>query len=123
MFTITDGNLDNFLGPLSQDNQVEAFDNSISDQGNNVAVSQDLLADNDCNGTGGNVVQCTNDGFTDFDDIDDFNFISSIDQFNSATLSGDVSSVQINDLAIAQGGALVNTCDETGGGVNQAACD
>ena len=117
-----DGNLDNFLGPLSQDNQVEAFDNSISNQGNNVAVSQDLLADNDCNGTGGNGVQCTNDGFTNFDFIDDFNFISSIDQFNSGTLSGDVSSDQINDLAIAQGGALVNTCDETGGGVNQAAC-
>ena len=70
-----DGNLDNFLGPLSQDNQVEAFDNSISNQGNNVAVSQDLLADNDCNGTGGNDVQCTNDGFTNFDVIDDFNFI------------------------------------------------
>ena len=59
----TDGNLDNFLGPLSQDNTVDALDNSISDQGNNVAVSQDLLADNDCNGTGGNAVQCTNDGF------------------------------------------------------------
>ena len=118
-----DGNLDNFLGPLSQDNQVEAFDNSISNQGNNVAVSQDLLADNDCNGTGGNVVQCTNDGFTNFDVIDDFNFIDSIDQFNSATLSGDVSSDQINDLAIAQSGALVNTCDETGGGVNQVACE
>ena len=68
--------LDNFLGPVSQDNEVEAFDNSISDQGNNVAVSQDLLADNDCNGTGGNDVQCTNDGFDDgFGGIDDFNFI------------------------------------------------
>ena len=49
--------LDNFLGPLDQGNQaVDALDNSISDQDNNVAVSQDLLADNDCNGTGGNDV-------------------------------------------------------------------
>ena len=35
---------------------VDAQDNSISNQDNNVAVSQDLLAENDCNGTGGNVV-------------------------------------------------------------------
>ena len=97
---------------------VEAFDNSISDQGNNVAISQDLLADNDCNGTGGNDVQCTNDGFDDGFDIDDFNFIDSIEQGNAASLAGDVSSVQLNDAAIDQGGALVNTCDETGGGVN-----
>ena len=72
---LQDGFLDNFLGPLSQDNKVDAQDNSISNQGNNVAVSQDLLADNDCNGTGGNDVQCTNDGFDDDFDIDDFNFI------------------------------------------------
>ena len=31
--------------------------------------------------------------------------------------------MQLNDAAIDQGGALVNTCDETGGGVNQAVCD
>ena len=54
--------LDNFLGPVSQDNEVEALDNSISNQDNNVAVSQSLLADNDCNGTGGNDVTCTIDG-------------------------------------------------------------
>ena len=54
--------------------------------------------------------------------INDFNFIDSIGQFNSATLSGDVSSEQLNDAAISQGGALVNTCDETGGGVNQVTC-
>ena len=51
--------LDNLLGPLSQDNEVvDALDNSISNQDNNIAVSQDLLADNDCNGTGGNDVSC-----------------------------------------------------------------
>ena len=63
---------------------VDAQDNSISNQDNNVAVSQDLLAENDCNGTGGNDVTCTNDGFSDVD-IDDFNFIAEINQFNSAT--------------------------------------
>ena len=115
--------LDNDLEEVSQVNEVEAFDNSISDQGNNVAISQDLLADNDCNGTGGNDVQCTNDGFDlGFGGIDDINFIGIIQQGNSATLAGDVSSVQLNDAAIDQGGSLVNTCDETGGGVNSALC-
>ena len=113
--------LDNLLGPLTQHNKVDAQDNSISNQDNNVAVSQDLLADNDCNGTGGNAAICSNDGF-DVIFINDFNFIDSIGQFNSATLSGDVSSEQLNDAAISQGGALVNTCDETGGGVNQVTC-
>ena len=116
--------MNNFLGPLDQDNQViSAVDNSISDQDNNVAVSQTLLADNDCNGTGGNDVTCTNDGFYDGVDIDDFNFITDIDQVNLATLGGDVSADQVNDLTIGQGGSLVNTCDETDGGVNQATCE
>ena len=85
--------LDNLIGPVDQRNAVEAFDNSVSDQGNNVAISQDLLADNDCNGTGGNDVQCTNDGFIHpILDIDDFNFIDSIEQGNAASLAGDVSS-------------------------------
>ena len=119
-----DGLLNNFLGPLNQDNQViSAVDNSISDQDNNVAVSQTLLADNDCNGTGGNDVTCTNDGFSDGVDIEDFNFITDIDQVNSATLGGDVSADQVNDLTLGQGGSLVNTCDETDGGVNQATCE
>ena len=118
------GLLNNFLGPIDQDNEVvDAQDNSISNQDNNVAVSQDLLTENDCNGTGGNDVECTNEGFDDGIDIFDFNFIAEIDQFNSADLAGDVSSEQINDLAIGQSGALVNTCDETGGGVNQAICE
>ena len=114
--------MDNFLGPLTQHSDVQPLDDSISDQSNNVAVSQDLSAENDCNGTGGNEVTCTNDGFNDLVEIDDFNFIASIDQFNSGTLSGDISSVQLNDLAIDQTGSLVNTCDETDGNVNQAAC-
>ena len=79
------------------------------------------MADNDCNCTGGNAAICSNDGF-DLIFINDFNFIDSIGQFNSVTLSGDVSSEQLNDAAISQGGALVNTCDETGGGVNQVTC-
>ena len=113
-----DSDLDNNLEPLSQDNEVvDAQDNSISNQDNNVAVSQDLLAENDCNGTGGNDVICTNDG------DDDVNDIGIIDQFNTATLAGDVSSEQINDVSVAQSGVLVNTCDETGGGVNQATCE
>ncbi|HTH23422.1 MAG TPA: hypothetical protein VL854_14475, partial [Nitrososphaeraceae archaeon] len=115
--------LDNDLEEVSQVNEVEALDNSISDQGNNVAISQDLLADNDCNGTGGNDVHCTNDGFDlGFGGIDDFNFIDIVEQGNSASLTGDVSSVQLNDAGIDQGGALVNTCDETDGGVNSALC-
>ena len=78
--------LDNHIEEVSQVNEVGAFDNSISDQGNNVAVSQDLLADNDCNGTGGNDVKCTNDGFNPpFLEIDDFNFIDIIGQGNSVT--------------------------------------
>ena len=55
---LQDESLDNLIGPVDQRNAVEAFDNSVSDQGNNVAISQDLLADNDCNGTGGNDVPC-----------------------------------------------------------------
>ena len=118
------GLLNNFLGPIDQDNEVvDAQDNSISNQDNNVAVSQDLLTENDCNGTGGNDVECTNEGFEDGVDIFDFNFIAEIDQFNSAELAGDVSSEQINDLSIGQSGNLVNTCDETGGGVNFAICE
>ncbi|HTH23337.1 MAG TPA: hypothetical protein VL854_14050, partial [Nitrososphaeraceae archaeon] len=118
------GLLNNFLGPIDQVNEiVDAQDNSISNQDNNVAVSQDLLTENDCNGTGGNDVQCTNDGFEDGIDIFDFNFIAEIDQFNDAILTGDVSSAQVNDVALAQTGALVNTCDETGGGVNVATCE
>ena len=31
--------------------------------------------------------------------------------------------MQLNDAAIDQGGAIVNTCDETGGGINQATCE
>ena len=116
--------LNNFLGPIEQDNHViGAFDNSISDQDNNVAVSQDILTENDCNGTGGNNVECINDGFNNGIDFIDFNFIANIEQFNEANLDGDVSSVQLNDVVIDQSGALSNTCDETGGGVNNALCD
>jgi hypothetical protein len=62
------------------------------------------LADNDCNGTGGNDVQCTNDGFdAGFGGIDDINFIDIIEQGNAASLAGDVSSVQLNDAAVDQG--------------------
>ena len=111
-----DSELNNDVGTLEQENSVDAFDNSISDQDNNVAISQELLADNDCNGTGGNLVICFNDG--DFD----FNSVDFIEQSNGADLFGDVSSTQINDIAVGQSGALVNTCDETGGGVNQAEC-
>ena len=46
--------------------------------------------------------------------------LTEIDQFNMATLAGDASADQVNDLTIGQGGSLVNTCDETDGGVNQA---
>ncbi|HTH21049.1 MAG TPA: hypothetical protein VL854_02425, partial [Nitrososphaeraceae archaeon] len=121
---VLDNDLDNFLGPVDQGNQVEdAQDSSISNQDNNVAVSQDLLTENDCNGTGGNDAQCNNDGFEDGIDIDDFNFIEDIEQFNEATLAGDVSSEQTSDLVIGQSGALINTCDETGGGVSFALCE
>ena len=55
---VTTGCLDNLLGPLTQE-ILDAQDNSISDQDNNVAVSQGLFADNDCDGTDGNSVRCT----------------------------------------------------------------
>ena len=31
--------------------------------------------------------------------------------------------IRLNNVAVGQGGALVNTCDETGGGVNLAKCE
>ncbi|HTH21365.1 MAG TPA: hypothetical protein VL854_04035, partial [Nitrososphaeraceae archaeon] len=112
-----DNDMENFLGNLFQNNQVfSALDNSVSNQDNNVAVSQDLLAENDCNGTGGNSVTCINNADSDINEI------NSIGQFNTATTAGDVLSDQNNDVSLAQSGSLVNTCDETGGGVNQATC-
>src|SRR4030095_7949514 len=116
------GDLDNFLGPLDQDNQVSSsIDNTLSDQDNNAAVSQSVTANNDCNGTGGNDVSCTNDGFDDGVDVDDFNFIAGINQSNGGAMAGNAD--QLNDLTLGQSGSLVNTCDETGGGVNQATCE
>ena len=52
--------VDNFIGPIDQDNDLTGADNSLFDQDNNIAVTQDLLAENNCDGTGTNTASCEN---------------------------------------------------------------
>ena len=91
-------------------------DNSLFDQDNNVAITQDLLLENDCNGTATNTASCDNSGGA-------LNNIESITQDNIADNTDDAFSNQENDVAIDQDAGLVNTCDETGTGNNDADCD
>jgi segregation and condensation protein B len=114
---ISDNFVDNFIGPLDQDNLLTGADNSLFDQDNNIAVSQDLLAENNCDGTGTSTVSCENEG-GDFE----INRIDSITQDNDADNSGNAFSNQENTVSVDQNAGLINTCDETGTGNNGANC-
>ena len=110
--------VENHIGPIDQVNELTGADNSIFNQDNNVAVSQDLLLDNDCDGTATNTVFCSNDNIIG----ENVNNIQSIAQDNIADNSGDAFSNQGNSIAVDQNAGLVNTCDETGTGNNDADC-
>ena len=111
-----DGDLDNFIQLVEQFNTADAESLGIIDQDNNVALSQGLFAENDCDGTDGNLALCTNDG------DDDVNEIGEIDQDNEAFVTGNAISEQLNELAVDQNVALFNFCSETDNGVNQPSC-
>ena len=51
----------NYLGPVGQLNDATGLDDVLIDQDNNVAVSQDLSANNDCDSTATNYAECGND--------------------------------------------------------------
>ena len=50
----------NFIGPVAQTNSATGLDDVLIDQDNNVAVSQDLSANNDCDATASNDAECSN---------------------------------------------------------------
>ena len=52
---------ENFIGPVVQSNAATGLDDVLIDQDNNVAVSQDLSANNDCDATALNIADCNND--------------------------------------------------------------
>ena len=52
---------ENFIGPVVQFNDATGLDDVLIDQDNNVAVSQDLSANNDCDATASNNAECNND--------------------------------------------------------------
>ena len=105
----------NAIGPVGQLNDATGLDDVLIDQDNNVAVSQDLSANNDCDATATNFALCSND-FSD-------NSIDSITQTNAATGDGFASISQNNEATIAQNMDLLNSCDESGAGINVAICD
>ena len=109
--------MDNFIESVDQDNIAEAEELGVIDQDNNVALSQDLFAVNNCDGTDGNDALCINDG-----DVD-VNVIGDIEQHNDAFAVGNAISEQFNDLAADQNVDLFNRCSETETGVNIASCD
>ena len=52
---------ENFIGPVVQTNAATGLDDVLIDQDNNVAVSQVLSANNDCDATASNIAFCTNE--------------------------------------------------------------
>ncbi len=111
-----DSDLDNFIQFVDQFNTADAEALGIIDQDNNVDLSQGLFAENDCDGTDGNLALCTNDG------DDDVNEIGEIDQDNEAFVTGNAISEQFNQVAVDQNVDLFNFCSETDNGVNQPDC-
>ena len=105
---------ENFIGPVFQTNEATGLDDVLIDQDNNVAVSQDLSANNDCDATALNDADCNNDQAV--------NDIVEITQINDATGDGFAAISQSNDATIAQSMDLLNSCDESGAGENDASC-
>ena len=107
--------LHNFIGPVDQLNTATGLDDVLIDQDNNVAVSQDLSANNDCDSTALNDAVCTNN--------DARNLLTSITQKILATGDDFAQISQSNDATIDQNLDLLNSCDESGAGINDAYCD
>ena len=105
---------ENSIGPVGQTNTATGLDDVLIDQDNNVAVSQDLSANNDCDATALNDAICSN--------FDADNYIESITQDNTATGDGFAHISQSNDAIIDQNMDLLNSCDESGAGINDAIC-
>ena len=51
---------ENFIGPVAQTNSATGLDDVLIDQDNNIDVSQDLSANNDCDSTALNDAECSN---------------------------------------------------------------
>ena len=51
----------NIIGPIFQLNEATGLDDVLIDQDNNVAVSQDLSANNNCDSTAHNEADCSNE--------------------------------------------------------------
>ena len=105
----------NKIGSVDQLNDATGLDDVLIDQANSVAVSQDLTANNDCNSTALNDAFCDNN--------DSINEITSIEQENLATGNDLAQISQSNDATINQNMELLNSCDESGAGINDAFCD
>ena len=99
---------------VDQFNTAEAEFEGAIDQDNNVALSQDITADNTCSATGDNFADCTND--------EGFNAILGVVQDNEAHAFEDASSTQFNNAVVDQNMVLLNDCDETEEGGNDAIC-
>ena len=107
-------NAQNLIGPVGQTNTATGLDDVLVDQDNNVAVLQDLSANNDCDATATNNALCEN-----FNPINQF---ESITQVNTALADGFAVISQSNDATINQNIDLLNSCDESGDGDNVAEC-
>ena len=103
----------NFIGPVVQLNLATGGDDVLIDQDNNVAVSQDLSANNDCDATALNAASCFNSAL---------NFIGEITQINKAIGNDFADISQSNDAVIDQNIDLLNSCDESGDGIHDASC-
>ena len=103
----------NFIGPVDQLNSAVGGDDVLIDQDNNVAVSQELTANNDCDATASSATSCFNSAQ---------NFIGEITQFNGAVGNDFADISQSNDAVIDQNIDLLNSCDESGDGIHDASC-
>ena len=107
--------LRNFVGPLSQTNDATGEEEATIAQTNQIDITQNLGAVNDCDesGSGDNFATCDNDAL---------NSIESITQTNTGVASGDDSVSQFNFVGINQNLQTTNDCDESGGGNNEKEC-
>ncbi|HEX2471843.1 MAG TPA: hypothetical protein VHJ59_03740, partial [Nitrososphaera sp.] len=85
------------------------------DQDNNAAVTQNLVADNTCDGTGTHSAECGNGAA--------LNTIAGITQSNNAQEELDAISTQFNNAVISQDMTLLNDCEEGDLGTNDADCE
>ena len=105
----------NAIEPVTQINAATGLDDVLIDQNNNIAVSQDLSANNNCDSTAENSAECSNDLR--------HNVIDEITQINAATGDGFAYISQNNDATVAQDVDLLNSCDESGAAIDDAECN